>query len=120
MAPGVRLERPQVWDDLSPVPACNRRSAGLQRPANGILRDGLTEATKPSCHSTANISKLLINHEGCGLPWRPLQVAAPQQVYVQMKHGLPRARPYVEDGAVAILDATLPGNVSCGKMAMAD
>jgi hypothetical protein len=54
------------------------------------------------------------------LPRRPLQISPAQQVYVQVKNGLPRTRPDVEHGSVAILDAALACDVGGGELAVAD
>lgn len=39
---------------------------------------------------------------------------------MQVKHGLARARADVEDGAVAMLDVALAGDLRCGEMAAAN
>jgi len=41
-------------------------------------------------------------------------------VYVQVKNGLPRTRPDVEHGSVAILDAALACDIGGGELAVAD
>ena len=49
-----------------------------------------------------------------------MQISAAQQVYVQVKNGLPGTRADVEHGPVAILDAALACDVGGGELAVAD
>ncbi len=49
-----------------------------------------------------------------------MQLAAAEQMYMEMKHGLSRAGADVQNGAIAVFDVAVTGNLRRDKMAPAD
>jgi len=58
--------------------------------------------------------------ELAALPGRPVQNTPSDQMDMQVKNGLPGARAYVENSAVAVFDAAFACNVRGHEVAMAD
>ena len=49
-----------------------------------------------------------------------MQIAAAEQMYMQVKYGLSRAGADVQNGAIAVFDVAVAGNLRCDEMAAAD
>src|SRR5208337_2396779 len=79
-----------------------------------------SEGPAVSCTTTKQVlrfaqdDKLMDDEQG--LPRRPMQRAPADQVHMQMKYRLPRARAHVHHCAVAIFNRPLPGNLRGGEV----